>query len=323
MRILITGAEGFIGRALVQRLLTLGAPAQLSSEPLELVLVDRNFSSAPTDPRVTARQGDLADSALLEQAVGAGVECVFHLASVTGGAAEADFELGMRANLHATLALLEVLRRQKSQARLVFASTIGVYGVPLPQRIDESAIPAPTLSYGAQKLMGEILVTDYSRRGFVDGRSLRLPGIVARPSGSGMLSGFLSEIIRVLSAGGRFICPVAEQGKSWWMSRTCAVDNLLHAAALGSDLVQARRVFLLPVLHASVGDVVSAIARIHGPEVRARVSYQPNAALQAQFASYPPLSCPGSEAAGFRHDGSLEALVQRALEGPGAGDRLA
>jgi nucleoside-diphosphate-sugar epimerase len=223
---------------------------------------------------------------------------------------------GLHANLRGTAALLEALRRQKRPARLVFASTIAVYGVPMPALIDESTLPAPTLSYGAQKLAGEILVTDYSRRGFIDGCSLRLPGIVARPSSSGMLSAFLSDIIRVLSAGGSFTCPVSEHGMSWWMSRRRVVDNLLHAAALGAPALSAQRVFLLPVLHASLGEVVAAIARVHGPEVCSRVTYHPNAALQAQFASYPPLSCPRSLAAGFRHDGSLDALVRDALEEP-------
>ncbi len=316
MRILITGADGFIGRALVERLLSAPALAGLGDARRELVLLDRRFAHPRHAARVRTLTGDLAEAQVLREAVGDGVDAVFHLASVPGGAAEADFDLGMRANLQGTLALLEVLRRQQRPARVVFASTIGVFGVPLPERIDEHTVPTPTLSYGAQKLMGEVLVADYSRRGFVDGRSLRLPGIVARPAGSGMLSAFLSEIIRVLSAGGEFTCPVAPEGMSWWMSRTCVVENLLHAAALDDVWVRRRRTWLLPVLHASLGDVVAAIARIHGPQVLERVRYAPNPGLQAQFASYPPLSCPESLAAGFRHDGSLDALVRRALDGP-------
>ena len=316
MRILITGADGFIGRALVQRLLASDVLPGLGDAERELILLDHRFAVLDDHPRVRAILGDIADPDRLAEAIDTGVDRVFHLASVPGGAAESDFELGMRANLHATLAILEVLRRQPRPARVVFASTIGVYGVPMPERIDESTIPAPTLSYGAQKLMGEILVTDYSRHGFIDGRSLRLPGIVARPDGSGMLSAFLSEIIRALSFGGRFTCPVSEQGMSWWMSRACVVDNLLHAAALEPQALRGQRVFLLPVLHASFGEVVAAIARSHGRDVLSRVTYQPNAALQAQFASYPPLECPRSVAAGFKHDGSLDALVRRALDGP-------
>jgi nucleoside-diphosphate-sugar epimerase len=316
MRILVTGADGFIGRALVHRLLTEHVLAGLGDGSRELVLLDRRFAAEVADSRARCVSGDLADVAVLRDAAAGGVDCVFHLASVPGGAAEADFDLGMRANLHATAALLDLLRHQKTRAKFVFASTIGVYGVPLPVIIDEDTVPTPTLSYGAQKLIGEILVTDYSRRGFIDGCSLRLPGIVARPQSSGMLSGFLSEIIRVLSAGGRFTCPVSADGMSWWMSRTCVVDNLLHGAALDEERLRNHRAWLLPVLHASLGDIVGAVARVHGPEVLERVSYQPNAALQAQFASYPPLRCPEAIAAGFKHDGSTDALVRRALAGP-------
>ena len=158
---------------------------------------------------------------------------MFHLASVPGGAAESSFELGLRVNLEATVELLEALRNTTSVPRYVFASTIGVYGVPMPDVIGEDTIPAPSLSYGAHKLIGEILAADYSRRGHIDGVSLRLPGIVARPpQASGMLSAFLSDMLREVAAGHRFVCPVAKTGVSWWMSRSCVVDNLLHAAEL-------------------------------------------------------------------------------------------
>jgi nucleoside-diphosphate-sugar epimerase len=315
MRILITGADGFIGRALVQRLTSSTAPG-LGAGAHQLALVDRAFARPPAEPSSRAIAGDLADAKVLREALGDGVDLVFHLASVPGGAAEADFELGQRANLAATMNLLDLLRTQRQTPRFVFASTIGVYGVPMPELIDEHTIPAPSLSYGAQKLMGEILVSDASRRAFIDGRSLRLPGIVARPAGSGMLSGFLSELIRSVSAGKAFTCPVSADGMSWWMSRSCVVDNLLHAAALGPQQAAQRRVWLLPVLHASIRDIVGALARVHGESRLGKVTYAPNQALQAQFASYPPLHCPASVAAGFKHDGSLEALVQRALDGP-------
>jgi nucleoside-diphosphate-sugar epimerase len=197
----------------------------------------------------------------------------------------------------------------------VFASTIGVFGVPMPDVIDEDAYPMPSLSYGAQKWIGEILVADYSRRGWIDGRSVRLPGIVARPPApTGQLSAFLSNILRDLSAGREFVCPVAAEGKTWWMSVECCIDNLLHAARMSVDSSFARRVWMLPVLYASLGEIVAAIAQKHGPEVLKRVRYQPDAKLQAQFASYPPMRCPRSLAAGFKHDGTLPLMIERALE---------
>jgi D-erythronate 2-dehydrogenase len=317
VNILVTGADGFIGRALVARLLSSGVLPGLGDARRYVVLLDRAFQSPVTDARVRLVSGDLTNDNVLREALRDPVDCVFHLASIPGGAAEADFELGLHVNLDATLSLLELLRRQAQPPKLVFASTIGVYGVPLPDVIDESTEPAPSMSYGTHKLIGELLISDYSRRGFIDGRSLRLPGIVARPpQPSGMLSAFMSDLIRALSAGRRFTCPVAREGKAWWMSRTCVVENLLHAAGLDAVRVQKRRVWLLPVLHASLGEVVAAIARVHGEEVMDCVTYQPNAALQAQFANLPPLRCPSSVEAGFRNDGTLDALVQKALDGP-------
>jgi nucleoside-diphosphate-sugar epimerase len=175
-------------------------------------------------------------------------------------------------------------------------------------------VPEPSLSYGAQKYIGEVLVADYGRRNFVDGRSVRIPGIVARPPTKGMLSIFLSDLIRELSAGRSFVCPVAPDAPSWWMSRPGIVDNLLHATTLGSQIVSRQRTFLMPVLRLTIAEVVAGIARLHGNEVFDRVSYRPDAKLQAQFANYPPMHCPRAEAAGFRNDGTVEALVKRALE---------
>jgi len=317
LNILITGAEGFIGRALTARLLSSGVLPGLGDARRQLVLLDRQFLAPPTDARVRQVAGDITDAAVLREAAGEGVDCVFHLASIPGGAAEAQFEPGLRVNLEATIRLLESLRGQSIPAKVVFASTIGVYGVPLPAVIDESTLPAPTMSYGAHKLIGELLIADYSRRGFIDGRSLRLPGIVARPpQASGMLSAFMSDLIRALSSGRSFECPVSREGKAWWMSRTCVVENFLHAAALDSTWVRKKRAWLLPVLHASLGDIVGAIARVHGAGVLERVTYRDNPALQAQFANLPPMHCPTSIEAGFRNDGTLETLVQRALDGP-------
>ena len=322
MRILVTGADGFIGRALVGRLLSSGVLPGLGDARRQVILLDRHFPANAVDARVRAVAGDIADPVVLREAFRDPVDCVFHLASIPGGAAEAQFELGLRVNLDATLRLLEQLRTQTlptgvAPPKVVFASTIGVYGVPLPEVIDENTIPAPTLSYGAHKLIGEILISDYSRRGYIDGRTLRLPGIVARPpQAAGMLSAFMSDLIRTLSAGRSFACPVAREGMAWWMSRACVVENLLHAAGLGAATLEKSRVWLLPVLHASLGDIVTAIARVHGEEVLDRVTYHENAALQAQFANLPPLRCPASLEAGFRNDGTLEVLVQRALDGP-------
>ena len=314
MNLLITGAEGYIGRALVERLVSGEADAKLGLKPRRITLLDQRFTATPTDSRVHLIEADLTAPGVLAKAA-EDADLVFHLASIPGGAATKNFELGLQVNLQATVTLLEALRVQERKPRVVFASTIGVYGVPMPAVIDEDTLPGPSMSYGAHKLIGEILINDYSLRGFIDGVALRLPGIVARPpQASGMLSAFISDLIRELSAGREFTCPVAAEGKSWLMSRPCIVENLLHAATLPAQTTAAQRVWLLPVLHASMGELVSAIARTWGDDVQSRVTYKPNSELQAQFSNYPPLYCPKALAAGFRHDGTLEALVERALQ---------
>jgi nucleoside-diphosphate-sugar epimerase len=316
MKVLVVGSEGFIGQFLVARLLK-GAPVAGSGRSAsQITLLDMRIAPHAPDARIRAIEGDITDRAALNRAIEGGVDCVFHLASVPGGAAEQNFELGLKVNLQATIELLEVLRLSGQNPKLVFASTIGIYGVPMPDVIDEDTVPEPALSYGAQKYIGEVLVADYGRRGFVDGRSVRIPGIVARPPSKGMLSIFLSDLIRELSAGRSFVCPVAANAPSWWMSRACIVENLLHASLLGAEVVGKQRTFLMPVLRLTIEEVVAGIAKLHGNEVFKRVSYEPNAKLQAQFANYPPMRCPRSLAAGFKHDGSAEVLVQRALEMP-------
>jgi D-erythronate 2-dehydrogenase len=315
MNVLITGADGFIGRKLVARLLSGAADVEAASKLSRLTLLDQRFGGPAADPRVTLVEGDLGAEHTLQQATESRPDLVFHLASIPGGSATKNFELGLRVNLQATIALLEALRRQDNKPTVVFASTIGVYGVPMPDVIDEDTLPEPSMSYGAHKLIGEILISDYSLRGFIDGRALRLPGIVSRPpQPSGMLSAFMSDMIRELWAGREFTCPVGPEGRAWWMSRPCVVDNLLHAASLSSELAAARRVWLLPVMHASMAEVVAAIARKRGEQVTTKVRYQRNDALQAQFANLPPMRCPKAIAAGFHNDGSLESLVERALE---------
>jgi len=314
VRVLITGANGFVGQRLASHLAR--SPKALGERCDELVLLDLKAGGSFTVSQIPSRwvEGDLTDERVLADAMRGGVDCVFHLASVPGGAAEANFYTGQRVNIDGTRALLEAMRGLSKPAILVFASTIGVFGAPLPDLIDEDSYPAPTMSYGAQKWIGEILVADYSRRGWVDGRSVRLPGIVARPPApTGQLSAFLSNILHELSEGREFVCPVSPDGKSWWMSIECCVDNLLHAARMPVDPSFLRRVWMLPVLHASLGEIVAAMAEKYGPDVLRRVRYEPDAKLQAQFARYPPLRCPRALAAGFRHDGDLGSLIDRAL----------
>jgi nucleoside-diphosphate-sugar epimerase len=196
----------------------------------------------------------------------------------------------------------------------VFASSVAVYGEPMPALVNDATSPRPTLSYGAQKLIGEILLADYSRRGWIDGLALRLPGIVARPpEPSGHLSAFMSDIFWKLAAGEPFTCPVSPQAVAWWMSAGCCVDNLLHAIRLAPEQRQSARAIALPVLRLSIAELVDALARMYGDDRRALVSYAPNEALEAAFGRYPPLEATTAAALGFRHDGTIEQLIRNAM----------
>lgn len=311
MRMLITGASGFVGRHLGRRLLHEDAPVGEGVD--RLVLVDQRFDGPNTDPRVEQHAGSITDADLLRGALASGVDVVFHLASVPGGLAEKQYKLGREVNLDATLELLEQLREQAQPPRVVFASSAAVYGDPMPAVVDDATPLKPTLSYGAQKLIGEILVADFSRRGWIDGIALRLPGIVARPrEPSGLLSAFMSNIFWALQAGEPFTCPVSPEAVAWWMSVHCCVDNLLHAARLTPEQYASSRALALPVQRLSITELVEALAHTYGADRRALVRYEPNEALEARFGRYPPINTTTAEALGFHHDGTIPNLIRNA-----------
>lgn len=312
-RVLVTGAGGFVGRVLVQRLLRDG----LGGRPVDrIVLADLRLSDLTDDPRLRAVEGSIAETGVLERALADPVAAVFHLASVPGGAAEKDPELGRRVNLDATLHLLDLLRRQTSAPRLVFASTIAVYGESLPPIVDEHTPVAPAMSYGAHKLASEILIADAARRGWVQACSLRLPGVVARPGdGAGLVSAFMSQLFWRLRAGEPIVLPVGADGTAWWISVGACVDNLLHAASVDTQAIGTRRMVQMPALHLTMAAVVEALARAYGADRNALVRFEPQAMVQRLFASFPRLHTPEADALGFRHDGSVDTLARRATEG--------
>ncbi|MDH4566589.1 NAD-dependent epimerase/dehydratase family protein [Pseudomonas sp. BN414] len=310
MRVMVTGAGGFLGRQLVQRLLESGS---LRGRGIEaLVLLDQRLDGFAEDHRLRLLEGSITDPTLLRRALADGMDVVFHLVSIPGGAAEREYGLGHQVNLLASLELLDQLRRAARPAVLVYASSVAVYGADLPKRMDEGLMPRPALSYGAHKLMVETQVSDLARRGEVDGRVLRLPGIVARPrEPNGLRSAFMSDLMHALAAGEAYECPVSPSATAWWMSARCCVDNLLHAAGL--DNPGAQPIWQLPVLQLSVAQVVEALAEAFGDNRRDLVSYRPDDSLEALFGRYPPLRTPLARTLGFRHDGSAQALVRNAL----------
>lgn len=314
MHIVVTGAGGFIGKHLLQTLLREGLPGH-HADTLHITALDMH--TGDEHPQVRWLAGSFADAELLRQALAPPADLVFHLAAVPSGRSEQDPAYAADVNVIGMLRLLDALKAQPDDAggqrpRLVFASSIAVYGKPQVELVTDDTLPQPTLTYGAHKVIGEVLVNDYARRGWIGGVSLRLPGIVARPpEPNGAVSIFFSDLIREVAAGRPCRSPVTPDARSWLMSVGCCVRNLMHAATRDFN---ERRTFMLPALHVSVGDLVDAAARHSGdPRAVERVSWQPDPWVQFNFGSYPPLQLPLAERAGFTADLTLDALVADAL----------
>ncbi|HEY0962604.1 MAG TPA: NAD-dependent epimerase/dehydratase family protein [Pseudomonadales bacterium] len=318
MHIVVTGAGGFIGQHLLATLLRDGLPGH-AADTLRITALDMQPGAA--HPQVCWLNGSFADADLLQQAFAEPAGLVFHLAAVPSGRSEQQPGLAADVNVIGMLRLLDVLKDPRNQLRhsgndvepprLVFASSIAVYGKPLVPLVTDDTLPEPTLTYGAHKVIGEVLVNDYARRNWIRGVSLRLPGIVARPpEPNGAVSIFFSDLIREVAAGRRVRSPVGPDAQSWLMSVGCCVRNLMHAATQDFDT---RRTFMLPALHVSVGDLVQSAALHGGHGADALVDWQPDPWVQYNFGSYPPIALPLAERAGFRADASLDALVADAL----------
>lgn len=310
MRVMVTGAAGFLGKLLVDHLLQLGI---LRGHKIDkLVLLDQKLDGFVHDSRLRLRDGSITDPTLLRRVLADGMDIVFHLAGVPGGAAEERYAHGRQVNLLASLELLDQLRNTSRPPVVVYASSVAVYGAELPARMDEQAALTPSMSYGAHKLMIETQLNDLSRRGEIDGRALRLPGVVARPSAlDGLRSAFMSEVMHAVADGRAYQCPTSPDATAWWMSAKCCVENLIQAAELNTPLDS--RCWQLPVLQLSVGQVVDALIEEFGEVRRGLISYQPDSELERLFGRFPVMRTPASRVLGFRHDGTAQTLVRNAL----------
>jgi nucleoside-diphosphate-sugar epimerase len=313
MNVLVTGAAGFVGRILCARLL-----ATTSDPDARFTWIDRLMGAA-ADPRVATISADLdARSPELARALER-ADTVIHLAAVPGGAAERDHAASRRVNLDLSLAMLEQVAGRTRPVRFVQASTIAVFGEPLPPAIDDQTPTLPTMTYGAHKLMVETQIQDLSRRGLLDGLAVRLPGLLARPPGdASMKSAFMSELFHACAAGRPIVVPTGPDATVWIMSASRAVENLLHAARTARGDSIPRRAFTLPALRVTMGALAQAVAQ----KTRAdplSIRFERDEALEAQFGRLPALTTATADALGFRHDGDLESLVERALRDAGYG----
>ena len=310
--ILVTGAAGFVGMHVVKQLLgrermPVGSGAE---EAFDRILITDRATPLIADPRIKAVPGDIADPDFARSLVTPDVKLVFHLAGVVSGSAEADLDLGLAVNLDGTRALMDACRLLNTNPRFVFTSSIAAFGIPLPARIDDDTEGFPSMSYGAQKRMCELLIDDYTRRGILDGRVLRLPGIVVRPPNpNGALSAFNSDMIREPLAGHEVVLPVSKNACLWIMSVRQAANNLIHAAALAPDVLGARRTLNLPAVTVTAGEVADALERVK-PGSAALIRHEVQPMIEAKFGGFTRDFHPTRALAlGFTCDAGIDALI--------------
>lgn len=294
MRLLITGGAGFIGARLARTLLARG---QLQGQAIAQIILADQFpapADLAADPRVVVKTGPLLDhcQALAHEAV----DGVFHLASAVSGECEADFDLGLHSNLDSTRALLDALRtRQQNGAaavRLVFSSSVAVFGpddaVPMPDLVADDTLPTPQTSYGIHKHICEHLVADYTRKGFIDGRSARLMTVTVRPGKpNGAASSFFSGIIREPLAGEPSVCPVSPDVSHPVSSPRATVNGLIAVYECTREAYGGRTAMNLPGLNVTVQEMLDALARVAGPAARARVRFERDETIAGIVSRWP------------------------------------
>jgi nucleoside-diphosphate-sugar epimerase len=313
MHVFITGAAGMIGRKLTARLVTDGA---LKGRPIDkLTLLD---VTAPLRPEkfagaVESVAADIADPAALRAVTVTRPDVIFHLAAVVSAEAELDFEKGMRINLDGSRALFDAVRSvgDSYRPRLVFTSSIAVFGAPFPDAIGDDFHLTPLTSYGTQKAAVELLLADSTRRGFLDGVSIRLPSIVVRPGKPNRAaSGFFSSIIREPLAGQEAVLPVEDSVLHWHASPRAAVGFLIHAAGLDAAKLGPRINLSMPGVCCTVAEQIAALRRIAGDKVAARIRREPDPLIVRIVAGWPSRFDPRRALAlGFRGDASFDDII--------------
>lgn len=318
MKILITGAAGFLGQQLIDRLLSDGSIRLAGAAPVPITAIVGfdQVVGRRTDPRLTNIAGDISDHVTVESLVDESVGAVFHLAAVVSGTAEADFDLGMRVNLDGTRLLLEAMRHRGQRPVLLFSSSIAVFGGDLPAVVDDHTTPTPQGSYGIQKLAGELLVQDYSRKGFVDGRCVRVPTVVVRPGApNGAASGFASGIIREPLAGLEAVLPVGPETEMWVASPRAVVDMFLHAIALPESAWGWHRSINLPGLTVSMTSEIDALRRIGGDAAVARIRHEPDERIMRLVRTWAARFDPKrATSMGFKADADFDSIVREYVE---------
>ena len=290
MHILIIGAAGMIGRKLTDRLI---ADRTLLTDSCALTLFDRVEAPLPeAHGHATSLSGDLADKAQAERLASLRPDVIFHLASIVSGEAETDFQLGWQVNMTGSWQLLEALAAQTQSGaycpKVIFTSSIAVFGPPYPEAIDDDFLCAPQTSYGAQKAAVELLVSDYSRKGFIDGMSIRLPTICVRPGKPNLAaSSFFSGIIREPLSGQQAALPVDGDVRHWHASPRSAAGFLVHAAGLDTSRLEGRRSLNMPGVSCTVDEQIDALRAIAGEDAVRLIIPKPDEAVRRIVSGWP------------------------------------
>jgi nucleoside-diphosphate-sugar epimerase len=318
MQIVITGGAGFLGSKLAAALLARGklTDAQGRLRAIERITLVDTSAAHSTDPRVASVAGDIADPALIEHAVLRGADSVFHLAAVVSGEAEANFDLGWHVNVDGTRALLHRCRKLPAPAKVVYTSSCAVFGGPLPDPVPDSQAPWPQSSYGNQKAIGEFLVNDYTRKGFIDGRSLRLPTISIRPGKPNKAaSSFASGILREPLNGVDAVCPVAGTTRMWLLSPQRAIDNLIVAHEAPARAFAHTRSINVPGISTSVDAMLAALRRVAGDDVADRVSFRVDPAIDRIVQTWPVnFDTAFGNALGMHADADFDAIIRQYID---------
>jgi nucleoside-diphosphate-sugar epimerase len=315
MKVVITGGGGFIGTRLARALLARGTLARADGTQARierLVLADQAFPGLPNDARLETLAGDVSDPTFASRAIAPDTGAIFHLAAVVSGAAEADFDLGMRVNLGGMRAVLDAARRCAAPPRLVFASSVAAFGGDLPDVLDDSVTPVPQTSYGSQKVISEYLVSDFSRKGYIDGRSLRLPTIVVRPGkANAAASSFASAVVREPLNGVAYECPVGADTGVWLLSPRRVVDAFIHAHELPPEAWGMNRALNLPGITVSVTAMIEAMGKIAGAQTAKRVSFRIDPRIDEIVKGWPVrFDTPRALAMGFKSDPGIESVIR-------------
>ncbi len=322
MKVVITGGTGFIGRKLAARLLARGSIVGADGKDTdidELVLFDVAAPNPPlprSDNRLKVVTGDIADPATVRELIDKRTGTIFHLAAVVSGQAEADTDIGLRVNLDGTRAVLEACRALGTCPRLVFASSLAVYGGKLPPAVSDDTALTPQTSYGNQKAIGELLVNDYSRKGYIDGRSPRLPTIVIRPGKPNRAaSTWASSIFREPLSGVDVVCPVTRDVVMPVLSPRRLVAALEKVHDIPGEAFGFSRAIQLPGIAVTVAEMVEALRRAGGDAAVKRIRWEPDPVIQKIVAGWPlAISSKRAEGLGLEADRDIDEIVQAFIE---------